>query len=323
MLPIKKLIDMDVHHIHRLTGFYVLDEVFSISVESEFGFGNVFINKKYDVGIAALIKSLVKLDLIMYGEYVNNKDYYVTMNSLTKKYKRQTAGTLFPLQYMPYVCDDVQVTIAKKIAPCYTEPSVEYVISSGAKTYDELVLFHKKYGHPYFDFVISTLNDGNFRQYKKILLTEHLLNNAFAHNGIGTQSDIDKLFELLQSDDLYTLETIHSLCHIYDLLYMVDPTTIKFREGLQTLKDYAVLTVDEMELNCLMRFINKGAANFLSTTADGKYILPYTIKPEAMDNKKRQYSRNCSTLLHEFKEQICYGRPVPPWSSTVNLPNTT
>jgi hypothetical protein len=319
---VDELAKMEINHIHRLSGVCILDELYTIKIRHSPGSGSVTMNQKFKDDITSIIVNLVKLDLIMYEDYNDSTDYYVVLTSVKRQRKRQTAGALFPLSHEPYMCNDILVHMTNKVKPEYLEPAIEYVKSSSATDYASLVAHHTKYGSPAFDYVIAMLTPATFGKHKSILLMHHLLSHTYAHNGIGAQDDFDKLFKMLQSQNFYTLETIHSICHLYDALYVLDSSTKVFRDMIQVLNSYVTQIDDDRELNCLMRFINKGAGNFLETQADGKYILPYIIKPEAMEDKTRQYSHRCSDLIQEFKEQICFARKQIPRKATVRLPNT-
>lgn len=324
---------MELNHIHRLGGFFIDDVVYNLALKQEtridYKSPNILVNYKFDRSgkILRAIKNFVRLDLIMYDNYDNDTTYYVTLNKRSArqyqfhKDSKQVAGAWFPVSKDLYDCEDLQVHVISRFVPFYTEPAIEYIKSLGCKSYARFADQHERYGNATFNYLYDMLTPENFANHRSIILTAHLLDNKYAHNGIGGQEDLDTIYKMFQSQSYKTLELIHSFCHVYDILHMIDDTTTNYRDMIWTLNDYAELIEDDDELQCFIRFINKGAGDFLQTNEKNEYLLPYIIKQEALDSKKRLYNSICRALLDEFKQQICYNRSLPTKKSTSSLPN--
>jgi hypothetical protein len=236
---------------------------------------------------------------------------------------RQTGASGFPAEYLPYSCDNFTVNFSSRLVPISSEPAIAYIEFIGATTHAELLINHRRFGHRHFDTKIALVTPDNYvdGSYKSVLLTDHLRRNKYAHNGIDS---LDELFEIFQSSDYYTLQTIHSLSHIYDALYMYEKTDQRFIDTIEMLNMYLALISDERELNCLVNYLNINAGDFLETNPDGQYAIPYTINALALDTKKQQYNDECASdsLLLSFEENICNDTRDAPTSYTDKLPNT-
>lgn len=320
-MKVQELVKMDMMHIHRLAGFFVGKDVYTLQITSkkERTPRGILVNRVLQPKQIKTIKMFVHHDLTMYDKYDKDNTYYVTLEKIPQV---QKAGAYFPLRITPYACNDVIVEVNATMAPFYSEPAIEYVKLSGATTYNEFISFHRSLmGNSYFNFVADILSPGDFPNYKSILLTHHLLTNKYAHNGLGTKDDLDHLFEMMQSTTYRALEIIHSFCHVYDSLYMMKHT-VQFDNMIDILAEYEALIPNEMQLECLLRFINKGSGDFLITDINDQYVTPYAIKPEAIANKIRQYQSMYDVLIDSFNNQLSANILPFPTGTTRKLPNT-
>jgi len=163
-------------------------------------------------------------------------------------------------------------------------------------------------------------DDGSF---EIPVMLDHLYNHAFAHNGIQDESEIQNLMELLGGVSIVSAHVIHSLLHVYDSMHIYrkdDPTWASYLDYLK--ERVGKLIPDETERRCFFRVLNMNSDNFLEK--DGsvkKYVLPYTIKAEAMPDKNRQYTRDPSMLLEDFRAQLTTGKAPVQTGTTGKLPN--
>lgn len=174
---------------------------------------------------------------------------------------------------------------------------------------------YKKDIYGKLDFVKKVLNKIGFSQimlrnkiYIKKILSEHLLNNKYAHNGIdnieiliNANNIINKsVTEVLEIDSLAFL---HSYLHYLDELNMFNESELmKINLSLDKKKDLRGCFKKSVSIICFENILNQHQYDFLEKSSEG-YTYPYKIKKEAMADKIRQYS-TFKDLYQNFYEQI-------------------
>jgi hypothetical protein len=153
-------------------------------------------------------------------------------------------------------------------------------------------------------------------EYIQKIMLYHLLNNRYAHNGVDEKEILDKLSILLGKEllDIDNLLFIHSYLHCFDQLIMMkyDRINTKYNsEGLKILRSCLKKSINIM---CYEKFLNIYKYDFLEKTPDNKYLLPYKIKPEAFEDKKKQYDNNDEIHVNFLKQII--GREIKITDST-------
>lgn len=163
-------------------------------------------------------------------------------------------------------------------------------------------------------------DDGSF---EIPIMLDHLHNHAFAHNGIEKEEEIAELMGVLGGASVVTAHVIHSLLHVYDAMHVTD----KSKDIWSIYLDHLTIRIgelikDEKERQCFFRLLNMRSDEFLKRDAadKGKYIQPYTITDNAMDDKSRQYDPD--ELLVDFRYQIMTGKAPAQTGTTDKLPNT-
>jgi len=307
-----------------------------------------------------ILKKHIKLDMIIKNKYNQNKNYYIKfayiqnhnrtntvrahstrarvrsrLDGIAKHHRvnseskliEQSAG-MFPVIFYPYECnlEEININFAYPI-PTYSEPTIQYVKQFLVlDNYDTFIASHKARRTP---FNLEMINSHNFPQWKSVLLNEHLRNHKYAHNGVNDLTDILRLIG--QPEPTYTLLVfIHSLCHIYDALYMFKKESELYNSELKALESYYPAIPDDQQRYCLFKLLNAHAGEFLEKLPDrpDQYILPYTINIHAINDKARQYHRVCTDpidrgcMIESFLEKIITGRSPIITGSTTELPNS-
>ncbi len=323
-----ELVYNDQHHIHKLVGAFVGKREYTISIESQSGTGKIFVNMKLNTEDLLRLKKLVRFELRQ--EFDTSKDYYVSLNEKkdikprsASKFGRHVGGApLFPIKMLPYSCDGSMFDITSIIV-VYDEPAVSYVERLGATTHAELITIHNTTGYSYFDDKIALLTPANFANWHSVLLLDHLNKNKYAHNGIN-EAEITEILSHSTRADYPMLQLLHSILHIYDVLYTHMNSSMKFDDHMDLLHDYSRIISDERIKHCFFRMLNDNAGDFLRKAPDGNFAFPYAFSDEAMPDKDRQYSGLCgkSVLIPSLETQLRTGTPVPRTSSVSILPNT-
>lgn len=149
--------------------------------------------------------------------------------------------------------------------------------------------------------------------WKSRIMAHHIMEHKYAHNGIGSNefADVIKIIFMLDLDsDAHMwsgLQFVHSIAHLYDDIYMRPSSSNKLISQLQILDEIKrdMFEPDVQRFDCLRKIINKYRSDFLVKTGDN-FDQPYHIKPEALDDKKRQYSGGwfSSAVMVDFENQI-------------------
>lgn len=334
-----------MNHVHRLYGFIIKDNEYLISTTAKRGKGTIYINANFGKWNKH-IKNIIKIDLSHNKIYSSSKDYYVSLSQVVptvaprQKHTRITAdvrnsaqvqvqvgGAEFPLALLPYNCDGAHLDLAPVVVPLYSEPSISYIESLGALSHASLLALHAAIGDAYFDPHIALVTAANYadRSYKKVLLMHHLLHNKYAHNGIGSPEDMAGLTGMFGDDSYKTLQLIHSLCHMYDALYMHQSGSEEFETNKDLLEEYSSLVTDDRQRSCLMRMINKNHGDFLLHDGD-RLVLPYSLVPAAIPDKERQYGRSCYSyppqLIPSIRRNLCLHSDNVQTGTTIDMPNS-
>lgn len=310
----------DLQHKHRLIGFYVKNNYYALQMRinraKNGNGGKIYVNTK--LPHLQRVKNFIMLDLKINRDYSQSLDYYVTLTQV----KREQIGGMFPMPILPYSCSSVP-HFNLVVAPMYSEPAISYVESliPDLGGYEGLIENHNTIGTDYFNNKMALITEENYSDgsWRAVLLTDHLINNKYAHNGITEQA-------LIYGQTLRMLETIHSLLHIYDALYMFEAESSEFTNHIEMLDAFSSMFTSEDDRYCLYRALNTNCGDFLKKSADGRYSIPYQIQPEAIPDKDRQYGWLCDnnpTILQpEFHLQLCAGIESEATGSTVRMPNT-
>lgn len=328
MSSYKHLVTMDKEHRHPIMGFIIGNKEYKITnMKQKKGNGEVLVSRKFNKKVLATIKNFIRLDLVKNKNYTPKKNIYVTLDLKNE----QLGGAAFPVAHPPLACAGRAVALPVDApVPLYEEPAISYIeqLSADMEYDGEPVIYaavmhrHRTVGQPYFNDKMALLTEANFGNYRNLLLREHLLHNAYAHNGI---SDIRTL-QLIIGADYRGLQIIHSLAHVYDSVYMHAPGSQAYINNMEFLADYDALigAANERQRqakSCLYITLNHRAGDFLVQDARG-FVTPYTIKAEAMAGKERQYGRCRPGLLPNFHRQICdEDHSAHPLGHTRSLPN--
>lgn len=161
------------------------------------------------------------------------------------------------------------------------------------------------------------------------IMLDHLYNNKYVHNGINDPSEIQELADLLGGMSKATAHVIHTLLHTYDAMYMHRKTDKNWKYEYEYLTHIMGMFIpDNTTRRCYFRMLNKRATEFLVRDALDPYAFryPYTIAPDAVPDKARQYKRyaaeGSSSLIASFNTQLYTGQPVPQSGTTTKIPNT-
>lgn len=147
--------------------------------------------------------------------------------------------------------------------------------------------------------------------WKSRIMANHLVSHKYAHNGIGRNefSDFVDMISILdlntESNIFIGLQFVHSLAHVYDDIYM---RPVNHHSNIVTLDEVKnnMFGQNIRQYDCLRKIINKHRFDFLVKTGNN-FNQPYQIKPEAIEDKKRQYTSRglFSKPLHpDFDSQI-------------------
>lgn len=149
--------------------------------------------------------------------------------------------------------------------------------------------------------------------WKSRIMVHHLISHKYAHNGIGGDefTDVLKIIFMLDLDSGSHMWSgfhfVHSLAHLYDDIYMRPIASSRFDDQIQTLDEIKrdMFEPNVQQYDCLRKMINKYRSDFLVKTGDN-FDLPYHLKPEAIDDKKRQYLGGWFSppILGEFELQL-------------------
>lgn len=332
---ISRIVQDELHHVHRIQGFYINGILNKVTVQQGQGRGLVHLSENFGKFNDKIKKWLI-FDLSNRREYRNDVDYFVVFQRATPRRldrHRQVGGRLFPSPRRPYLCDGFEFVLnTAGIIPQYTEPSTNYleeleamVRATGVPvTYAAVIAQHDALranpGVLQFDDAIAALTPGNFANRQVVLLREHLINNRFAHNGQGP--DLDAFIARMNINNYLVLQMLHSILHIYDALYMYRTTSDEFDAHIDILEEYDRLLGEGQQKVCFFTLLDQNAGDFLVRDG-GRYRLPYAIAPEAMADKQRQYGpiADHHTLVPSLIASL-KGRPLAPTGVTDALPNT-
>jgi len=246
-------------------------------------------------------------------------------------------GVDFPLSNRPYLCpDDLEYRLDwSGVTPVYSEPKINFIerllrMIPGRKTYETLIVAHNKLDlseryYPAFELLTKENFENN--TYKAVILRSHLVKHKYAHNGFAGEENVDKLVSKIRRpptvSDYQVYQYIHSLCHLFDLLYMCRQKTRDFIQQIECLEKLNNNILSEHHRQCINLEVSREAGSFLKIGTDGKYILPYSITDTAMRDKKRQYLSKTGSLIPSFASQILHPLfTVPIEGSTRDLPNS-
>lgn len=178
------------------------------------------------------------------------------------------------------------------------------------------------------------------------LLIRHINSAKYAHNGINNYNAIMAKINIPvgeSTEDAYKRnQSIHSLLHIYDHIYMNDLVIITqnpgqtYQEALLQSKqiynrnidcivqiirnDFGINRTAKQQAFCFLRYLNKDADDFLVKGFDVNgsygYAYPYIIRNEALSDKSRQYGdadvMDENQFSINFRTQLSVHPPLPP-----------
>lgn len=148
--------------------------------------------------------------------------------------------------------------------------------------------------------------------WKSRIMAHHLISHKYAHNGIGGDEFADVLKMIFMLDlDLAShmwggFHFIHSLAHVYDDIYMRPVGSPRMQDKIQTLDKIKrdMFGSNIQQYDCLRKMMNTYRSDFLVKTGNN-FNQPYQIKPDAINDKKRQYMGWFShDVLPEFNIQL-------------------
>jgi hypothetical protein len=312
-----QIIYEDENHIHRVEGFFVDGVEYKITDvdKRKGGGGEVYINMNFGEELNSLIKSFY-----LFGERDRETQKFTHYLSITSSRPPvQQGGALFPVPAPPKGCDRLVYNIPRLVIS-YSEPTISYVKLLGATNYREFVDRHMSHGNASYDYLLDMLDETTFPDYEEILMRYHFIGNKFAHNGI--EIELDDISSKIRTPvpDREKLHFIHSICHLYDALYMYDMKSPKYVATADILSKYEKLFASSDDAACFVNMINKNAGDFLQGAGEGKYNYPYSYIYAASEAKRRQYGRDAPDTY--FFEQIVSGSTRPRRYITRGLPNT-
>jgi hypothetical protein len=142
---------------------------------------------------------------------------------------------------------------------------------------------------------VLTNDDFKNKTWELSILKHHLENHKYAHNGIDATSwdVIDRVKTMLSLPETYwTYRFLHSYLHALDNLNMGRYSS--YYGGFHNSNNDTITSLDNIFSTvwikrCFKTIINKHRTDFLLKNEDNKFKYPYTIKPDAIKDKHRQY----------------------------------
>ena len=151
---------------------------------------------------------------------------------------------------------------------------------------------------------------GNYIKWSNYLLSKHLANNKYLHNGID---DIHLINSFIPNELNYFninqyLVFYHSFLHLLDQNYMYNKNSLISRENIKRIQSYINAFMDRRFRSCVYKNLQLNRGKFLLNYGHYNYILPYSIKTDAINSKLNHYKTNFmddnNNIVPEYRDQI-------------------
>ena len=151
------------------------------------------------------------------------------------------------------------------------------------------------------------------RLYIKEILLHHLLNNKYAHNGINDLKILEQASKLIEKEllDINNLVFMHGYLHYLDELNMYNEEYLMKYDLQENIKKLLRGCFKKsLSIICYENLLNKNQYNFLKKSDSGKYIFPYRISMEALNDKKRQYAFSDNLYNNFYLQLSVFHEPI-------------
>jgi len=154
-------------------------------------------------------------------------------------------------------------------------------------------------------------NFDNHINWSNYLVSVHLSEHKYAHNGIDDFDLIDSLIPTgLTDDNRYRyIVFYHSFLHLLDGNYMYNNNNPNYTQMVNGIQSYRNSFINKSFSNCVFYNLQLNKDHFLFKH-NNQFCLPYYIKNEAQDGKIRQYIKQFiddnDILVPEYKMQFHY-----------------
>lgn len=155
-------------------------------------------------------------------------------------------------------------------------------------------------------FNAESIHDGS---YHMKILSHHIINHEYAHNGLRTRDAIITAGNLIGIPNPMSVEHltfIHGYLHVLDSLNMQEVPSDDSLDGYDMIIncfDGGNTTEKEVGIICYENILKENQFSFLNLNK-----VPYCIKEEAMSDKLRQYGGDLYDLRNIYRDQLVHYR---------------
>lgn len=162
---------------------------------------------------------------------------------------------------------------------------------------------------------------GNYKKWSNYLVLTHLENHKYVHNGIDDIHLINSFIpnSLNDFEKSKYLVFYHSFLHLLDENYMYNKNSLISRNNIKEIQSCINAFRDRRFSACVYRNLQLNRGKFLKEISHYNYLLPYSIKDNAINDKLRHYRENFindnNNIVPEYKDQfnhIIYPSIYPP-----------